>query len=548
MPTPTSSPTPTPRATPTPTPTPTPSPTPTLEPTATPTPTAWPTPTERTRLGGNAHFRDANATSDSLVIDFTGASTLSHGSTYEGWLIDAGNNGVSTGRLGRGPFLQGEYVSPSGTNLLAHYSTFVITVEPLDDPDPSPSGIVAYTYEALAGVLEQTVAPTSTPTATPTPHPTPTAAPMPTPRPTPTATPTPPPGFNAAEYFSGKTVHIVANSSPGGGADTQGRVMAAFMSEYIPGNPLVVFTNQPNKLPEYIYSATEAPKDGTYISWNSTPQLDFGFNEDTQFIKRSSFQALGATIDPTRAWMTYDPVGNLGASAADSCLWDYAGQSGTGGGAHGEFLLADELSDIAEGSPTLLASVFAAEQLDVPFRYFGFDTVDTNAVRLMWARGDINSTVRASLWYRFPVENPDWIPSGLMRAMAGMGPGQLKGNAQTEPHCGDVRDHLDDDQTFIFNSLMAPTNYASMTLWLPPGTPDHIADALSTAFEEAMTTDEELIAKYGAVAGEPPGWTGRTELQAATLENEELLQGSQQVIEEQKARLLPKYFAEYVNG
>ena len=145
------------------------------------------------------------------------------------------------------------------------------------------------------------------------------------------------------------------------------------------------------------------------------------------FIKRSTFQALGATIDPTRAWMTYDPVGNLGPSAANSCLWDYSGQSSTGGGAHGEFLLADELSDIAEGNPTMLASVYASEQMDIPFRYFGFDTVDTNAVRLMWARGDINSTVRASLWYRFPVENPDWIPSGLMRAMAGMGPRPVEG-------------------------------------------------------------------------------------------------------------------------
>ena len=75
-----------------------------------------------------------------------------------------------------------------------------------------------------------------------------------------------------------------------------------------------------------------------------------------------------------------------------------------------------------KGNPTLLATVYASEQLDIPFDYHGFTTVDTNAVRLMWARGDINSTVRSSLWYRFPVENPDWIPSGLMRLMAGMGP------------------------------------------------------------------------------------------------------------------------------
>ena len=111
-------------------------------------------------LGGTAHFRDANAASDSLVIDFGpnaqgsgGAAVLSHGSTYEGWLIDADDNKVSTGRLGRGPFLQGEYVDPEGTDLLARYSVFVITVEPLEDPDPAPSGIIAYGAATRGTVL-----------------------------------------------------------------------------------------------------------------------------------------------------------------------------------------------------------------------------------------------------------------------------------------------------------------------------------------------------------------------------------------------------------
>ena len=348
--------------------------------------------------------------------------------------------------------------------------------------------------------------------------------------------------------FEGKTIRIVANSSPGGGTDTQGRVMAAFMSKYIPGNPRVVFTNQPNKPLEYLYAATEAPKDGTYVSWNSTPQLAFGFEEATNFIKRSTFQALGSTIDPTRSWMTYDPVGNLGADAATKCLADFAGASNTGGGKHNQFLLADEISDISEGNPTFLASVYASEQLNIPFKYYAFDTVDTNAVKTMWARGDINSTVRSSLWYRFPVEHPDWIPSGLMRSYAGMGPGQLRANAQTEPHCPDIRDALNDEQDNVFNSMMGPTNYASKSLWLPPGTSDEIAEVMTAAFEKALTTDKDLISKYAGVAGEEPGWMDRKTLGDATKENEALLQGSAAIIEEQKNRLLAKFFPQYLGG
>ena len=414
------------------------------------------------------------------------------------------------------------------------------------DPTATPTPRPAATPTPTA-MME---APTPTPTAmaeapTPTPGDT-TAAPTPTPVP---PTPTPPPAPETpAVTFDGKTIRIVANSSPGGGTDSQGRVMAAFMSQYIPGNPRVVFTNNPNKPLEYIYSATEAPKDGTYISWNSTPQLGFGFQESTQFIKRSTFQAVGSTIDSTRGWYLFDPVANLGPSAANSCLWDYSGMSSTGGGNHGEFILADEISDVRDGNVTFLATLYAAEQLNVPFRYLALETVDTNAVRTLWAQGLINSTVRSSLWYRFPIEDPDWLPTGKIRVMAGMGPGQLKPNTWGDPHCGDAREHMNDDQKFVFNSMQGPSNYASKTLWLPPGTPDDIADTISASFEEALTTDEALISKYGAVAGEQPGWVGRAELQAATLENENLLQGAQSVIDEQKNRLLAKYFPEFVGN
>ena len=373
-------------------------------------------------------------------------------------------------------------------------------------------------------------------------RPTPTATPA---RHAVTATPIAPasPRFDAAAYFSGKTVRIVANSSHAGGTDVQGRVMAAFMQRHIPGNPRVVFINQPNKPLEYLFAATRAPKDGTYISWNSTPQLAFGFQDHTQFIKRSTFQAIGSTNDAVAAgWHLYDPVYNLGPSAADSCLWDYAGMSSTGGGEHGEFRLADEISDAREGNPTLLGNFYAAEQLDVPFDYYAFETVDTNAIYAMWDQGIINSAIRSSFWRRLPVEWPDWLPSGLIRIMAGMGPGRLKANSWGEPHCGDVRDHLNDEQTGVYNSITGPSNYASKSLWLPPGTPDHIADALVAAFEKALTTDRELITSYVNVAGESPGWVGRAELQAATLENEKLYEDSQAIIDEQAARLIAKYF------
>lgn len=112
---------------------------------------------QQAALGGSAYFRDANAASDKLVIDFTGAMELPHGSRYEAWLVidDVGEDDtwVSAGTLGRGPYLQGEYVDPDGTDLLSRYTTFLITTEALDDDDPAPSGNVSYGAKTRGPVL-----------------------------------------------------------------------------------------------------------------------------------------------------------------------------------------------------------------------------------------------------------------------------------------------------------------------------------------------------------------------------------------------------------
>ena len=413
---------------------------------------------------------------------------------------------------------------------------------------------------AACGADDPTATPTTAPEPTATATPEPTATPLPpgATAPPPTATPTSPPpeptatpqpGWDAAEYFRGKTIRLVANSSPGGGTDTQGRVMASFLSKWIPGNPRVVFTNSPNKPLAYVFSGTRAPKDGTYISWTSTPQFENGYGDDTQFIKQSSFEFIGATIDSTRSWMTYKPEENLGPGAGSKCLWDFAGlgvDGSTGGGKHGAFYQADEISDVQDGDVTLIGNILVMEWLDAPFEYFAFDQVDTNAVRTMWARGDINSTTRSSIWYRFPFENPTWIPEGIIRVMAGMGPGTLGANAQSEPHCEDIRLHLEPDQVETYNQITGPANYASKTLWLPPGTPEDIVNTLADAFERAFTEDAELIDKYGAVAGEIPNFTPRSVGQRLTEENEVLFAASRGLIADETSRILQKYFPQYI--
>jgi tripartite-type tricarboxylate transporter receptor subunit TctC len=70
-----------------------------------------------------------------------------------------------------------------------------------------------------------------------------------------------------ADFYKGRTVTIVVGSSPGGGYDLYGRLIARFLPRHIPGNPQVVVQNMPgaasNVAAGYVYNV--APKDGTVI-------------------------------------------------------------------------------------------------------------------------------------------------------------------------------------------------------------------------------------------------------------------------------------------
>lgn len=107
---------------------------------------------------------------------------------------------------------------------------------------------------------DPTATPTAPATATPTPvadepgEPGPTTEPTPTPTSAPraappTATATPAPVAESprdlAEYFSGKTVALIAIFNPGGGSDMQARAFAQVAPKYTPGEPRFIVRNIP---------------------------------------------------------------------------------------------------------------------------------------------------------------------------------------------------------------------------------------------------------------------------------------------------------------
>lgn len=71
----------------------------------------------------------------------------------------------------------------------------------------------------------------------------------------------------AADFYKGKQITIVVGSTPGGGYDLFGRLVARFIGKYIPGNPNVIVQNMPGASgnTSAAWVANAGAKDGTVI-------------------------------------------------------------------------------------------------------------------------------------------------------------------------------------------------------------------------------------------------------------------------------------------
>src|SRR4051812_20787988 len=73
---------------------------------------------------------------------------------------------------------------------------------------------------------------------------------------------------SVAEFYTGRQISLTVGSTPGGGYDTQARLVARHLGKHIPGNPTVVVQNMPaaGSLAATNHMYNIAPKDGSAIA------------------------------------------------------------------------------------------------------------------------------------------------------------------------------------------------------------------------------------------------------------------------------------------
>jgi tripartite-type tricarboxylate transporter receptor subunit TctC len=101
------------------------------------------------------------------------------------------------------------------------------------------------------------------------------------------------PGLRAqsiADFYRGRTLHVLIGYGEGGGYDIYGRLFAEFLPRHLPGNPTIVPQNMPGagSFKAVNYLAEIAPRDGTY------------FGSVAQTLAIDAVTDERSTIDPTR--------------------------------------------------------------------------------------------------------------------------------------------------------------------------------------------------------------------------------------------------------
>jgi len=114
----------------------------------------------------------------------------------------------------------------------------------------------------------------------------------------------------APPYFQGKTITIIVGTNPGGGYDNTGRLVAKYLSKYIPGKPTVIIQNMPGAghiiAANYIYNISK-PDGLTIGTFNrGLPFAQLSKTAGVKFDMRKYTWIGSMSVDPTALFVRSD--------------------------------------------------------------------------------------------------------------------------------------------------------------------------------------------------------------------------------------------------
>jgi tripartite-type tricarboxylate transporter receptor subunit TctC len=271
------------------------------------------------------------------------------------------------------------------------------------------------------------------------------------------------------EFYRGKTLTIYAGSSPGGGTDIYGRLVARFIGSHIPGRPQVIVTNMPgaNGLIVANQLFRSLPKNGTVMGTFDRAvalQAIWG-NPAAQFVA-NELNWIGSTNVDTSTCVTWN------ASGIDTLE---------------KFLTRDVvLGSTAIYHANLLNSLFGAKLKQVRGYPGG------NDVLLALERGEVQGRCNWS-WSSIISTRPEWVRDKKINILL-----QFAGEKHPDlPDVPLVSDLVKTEHQREMVDLVLSTQTMARPFAAPPGVPPERIDALRQAFVQ-MTKDPDFIAAANA--------------------------------------------------
>ena len=298
-------------------------------------------------------------------------------------------------------------------------------------------------------------------------------------------------------YYKGKTIRVIANHPPGGGADLNARAVARHIGRFIPGNPKTVVLNK----------VGGASLVGAHYVWHAKPDgytigVFTGVNPVTQIVRQGvqfnllEFPSLGGLQIRPFVWY-------IRGDAPYRRIQDAMGK-GSDPNAPRFTNGQDQICQATTARGRFLKDVLDLP-MDIKFALPGGRVPTMQQLE----RNDIQAR-GAGMWYTLARDRPGWQVDDT----GGNGPDsfiqiffngtlpelQLRHNGAIDvpEDTMQIIDLLDDEQEKIWRILSIPNSALYRASFAPPGTPDELLQILRDAMGQ-MVQDPEFLADYDKI-------------------------------------------------
>ncbi|WP_102348819.1 tripartite tricarboxylate transporter substrate-binding protein [Bacillus sp. Marseille-P3661] len=265
--------------------------------------------------------------------------------------------------------------------------------------------------------------------------------------------------------YEGETITMIIGYAPGGGTDTEGRIVAKHLPKYLPGNPKIIVKNLPGgggiSAANVMFNDTKP--DGLTIAlpgranWVSSDVL----NQESVNYDLNEFEWIGNSGSGDMVLVVsgksgLESIDDLKAAPKDSVLFG---------------------SWTKTGAPYVIPYLLNKELAPAVKPVTGYD--GAGGVLLAMERGEVQGAVIAHA----AITEAD-LESGKLKILA------TSGSVDVGPNVPKIEDFLSEEQVQILNLTAAPGLGVPMVA--PPNTDPEIVNILRTAYMEMMKDPEFL--------------------------------------------------------